>query len=391
MPAVVGSTRSSARVAFIGGGFMSAVHARAARAAGAQLVGVASRTASGALVAQRELGTDVAYPTWHDLIADDTVEVVHICAPNQAHAEMAEAVIAAGKHVVCEKPLATSVGEAAALAARASEDSSLVAAVPFVYRFHPMVREARARLQAGTSGRIFSLRGAYLQDWLAASTDDDWRVDPVHGGPSRAFADIGSHLSDALEFVTADPITRLSATVRTVHGNRVQNREITTEDVVVLVFTTRSGASGTMHVSQVSVGRKNGLSIEIDCENESLAFDGETPDTLRIGTRSGFLLRARADDIAPAAARYSVVPPGHPQGYQEAFNNFVSDVYAAVAGDAPDGLPTFADGYRAAAVTDAVMRSHLAQAWVDVEPTAPLDELAGISAPAPSSIITTTH
>lgn len=377
--------------AFIGGGFMSVVHSRAARAAGARLVGVASRTEEGALVARHELGAEVAYPTWRDLIADDAVDVVHICTPNQSHAEIADAAIAAGKHVICEKPLATSAGDARALAAVAARHPSLVAAVPFVYRFHPLVREARARVRNGTVGRLFSLRGAYLQDWLARATDDDWRADPAQGGPSRAFGDIGSHLSDALEFVTGDPITRLVATMRTVHEDRVVNRGITTEDLVTLVFTTRSGATGTMHVSQVSIGRKNGLSIEIDGENESLAFDGETPDTLRIGTRTGFLLRPRSDDIDPEAARYSVVPPGHPQGYQEAFTSFVSDVYAAVGGEAPDGLPTFADGHRAAVITDAVLRSHAAQGWVEVDPDGAFDAAIATHAASSSSITTTAH
>lgn len=345
---------------------MSIVHARAARALGARLVGVASRTAAGAEQAQQDIGTEVAYTSWRDLLADDTVDVVHICSPNQSHAEIAAAALAAGKHVVCEKPLATSLADAVELADLAAANSSLVAAVPFVYRFHAMIREARARVRRGETGRIFSLHGAYLQDWLAADTDDDWRVDPAHGGPSRAFADIGSHLSDVLQFVTDDPITRVSVATRTVHENRLVNKAITSEDIVTLVFETLAGVIGTMHVSQVAVGHKNGLTIEIDGARESLAFDGETPDILRVGTPAGFLHRTRADDISPEAARYSVVPPGHPQGYQDAFNGFVADVYAAVAGDAPDGLPTFDDGCRAVAVTDAVLRSHAERAWVEV-------------------------
>ena len=357
---------STARIALVGGGFMSVVHARAARAAGATVVGVASRSAAGAERARSELGAGIAYPSWRDLLSDDTVDVVHICSPNQSHVEIAMAAIAAGKHVICEKPLATSVGEAAALADLAAANSELVTAVPFVYRFHAMVREARARVRRGETGRLFSLHGAYLQDWLADETDDDWRVDPARGGPSRAFADIGSHLSDVLQFITADPIARLSAATRTVHRNRSINKDIASEDVVTLVFETLGGVIGTMHVSQVALGHKNGLSIEIDGAHESLAFDGETPDTLRIGTRAGVFHSARSDAISPEAARYSVVPAGHPQGYQEAFNGFVADVYAAVAGEAPDGLPTFDDGYRAAAVTDAVLRSRADGAWVDV-------------------------
>jgi predicted dehydrogenase len=345
---------------------MSVVHARAARAAGARLVGVASRTAGGAERAQHDLGTEVAYPSWRALLDDDSIDVVHICSPNQSHFEIASEAIRAGKHVVCEKPLATTVDAAQELAELAAEHNSLVTAIPFVYRYHPMVREARAHVLDGKAGRLFSVHGAYLQDWLAEETDDDWRVDPAHGGPSRAFADIGSHLSDVMQFVTADPIARLSAAARTVHENRSINKDITSEDVVTLVFETAGGVIGTMHVSQVALGHKNRLTIEIDGSRESLSFDGETPDTLRIGTRAGFLHRARTDDISPAAARYSLVPPGHPQGYQEAFNNFVSDVYASAAGEERDGLPTFMDGLRAATITDAVLRSHATGAWVDI-------------------------
>lgn len=349
---------------------MSVVHARAARAAGAQLIGVGSRTSSAAESARRLLGVELAYPTLDDLLADDRVNVVHVCSPNQTHAAIARAVLAAGKHVICEKPLATSVAEAGELV-RFAAGSPAVAAVPFVYRFHPMVREARARIRRGQSGRIFSIHGAYLQDWLAAATDDDWRVDPQHGGPSRAFADIGSHLCDLIEFVTDDRISRLCSRIRTVHADRVRNKNISTEDIVTLVFETLGGVVGTLHVSQVAAGHKNRLSIEIAAENESLVFDQETPDFLRIGTRDGFLTSVRSEDISPEAARYSLVPSGHPQGYQDAFNAFIADTYRAVRGDTPDGLPTFEDGYRATVLTEAVLRSHHTGGWVETPFHAP--------------------
>jgi predicted dehydrogenase len=349
---------------------MSLVHARAARASGAQLVGVASRTYGGAESARRQLGVERAYPTLDDLLADDRVDVVHVCSPNQTHAAIAQAALAAGKHVICEKPLATSAIEAGELV-RFAAGSSAVATVPFVYRFHPMVREARARIRQGRAGRIFSIHGAYLQDWLASAADDDWRVDPEHGGPSRAFADIGSHLCDLIEFMTDDRIVGLCSRVRTVHADRVRNKNISTEDIVTLVFETAGGVVGTLHVSQVAAGHKNALSIEIAGENESLVFDQETPDFLRVGTKDGFLTNMRSGDISAEAARYSLVPAGHPQGYQDAFNAFVADTYRAVNGDTPEGLPTFEDGYRAAVLTEAVLRSHQTGAWVETPFHAP--------------------
>jgi predicted dehydrogenase len=364
MPTEVSQLFHDARVAFVGGGFMTSVHARAARAAGGQLVGVASRTESSAEEARSAVGAQVAYRSVDELLADERVNVVHICSPNQTHASITRAALAAGKHVICEKPLATSVADAADLA-RFASNFTVVAAVPFVYRFHPMVREARARVRRGQSGRIFSIHGAYLQDWLHSTTDDDWRVDPRHGGPSRAFADIGSHLCDLIEFVTGDQIQRLVSRVRTVHADRETNKNVSTEDVVTVVFETARGVIGTLHVSQVAAGHKNGLSIEIAAENESLNFRQEAPDYLRLGTKAGFLDSVRSDALSAEVARYSIVPAGHPQGYQDAFNAFVSDAYTGIRGTAPDGLPTFDDGLRAAVLTEAVLRSHDTGQWVE--------------------------
>ncbi len=357
--------RSELRVALIGGGFMSTVHARAARAAGARIAGVATRTAEGAERTRARLEADRAYSSVEAMLRDETIDVVHVCSPNNTHREYALAAMRAGKSVICEKPLDTSVAGASELA-DAALASGVVASVPFVYRFHPMVREARSRVRRGLTGRLFSISGVYLQDWLSQIDDDDWRVSAGNGGPSRAFADIGSHLVDVIEFVSDDRIARLVARTRTVHADRSRNKDITTEDVVTVVFETAAGALGTLHVSQVSAGHKNHLQFEIDAERESLIFDQENPDALRVGTKAGFLNAQRSDQISPEAARYSLVPAGHPQGYQDAFNAFIADTYTAVrTGETPDGLPTFADGHRAALITDAVLRSQRSRAWVE--------------------------
>ena len=352
------------RIGIVGGGLMAQVHSRAARAAGAEVLAVATRTAAGRIRAQGATGAELAYRSAEELLADDRIDVVHICTPNGSHAELVRAALAAGKHVVCEKPLATSAAEAEQLVQLAA-GTGLVAAVPFVYRFHTVIREVRARVASGITGRLFTIQGAYLQDWLAAPADDDWRVDPTFGGPSRAFADIGSHLCDAIEFVTGDPIRRLCARVRTVHESRATNKNVATEDAVTVVFETDAGVIGTLHVSQVAHGRKNALLLEIAGENESLVFDQENPDLLRVGTRAGFLARLRSDDVDPAARPYSRIPAGHAQGYQDAFNAFVADTYRAVTGSTPDGLPTFADGLRAVELTEAVLRSDADGSWID--------------------------
>ncbi len=347
---------------------MGSVHSRAARAAGGAIAGVASSSPESAARAAEALGVERGYASAAELLADDTIDVVHICTPNTTHAELAFAAIAAGKHVICEKPLATSVADAEQLA-HAAERAGVTATVPFVYRYHPMVREARARVARGDLGTLLTIHGAYLQDWLLSERDDDWRVDARLGGPSRAFADIGSHLVDLVEFVTGDRIARLSAVKRTVFSERARNRDIATEDTVALVVETTTGAIGTLLVSQVTPGRKNHLVLEISGTSESVRFDQERPDELWIGRRAGSELLPRdAAQLGEDAARLSVLPAGHPLGYQDAFNAFVADSYAAAAGGAPHGLPTFEDGLRAAVVTDAVLRSAESADWVELAP-----------------------
>ncbi|PPH50729.1 Gfo/Idh/MocA family protein [Rathayibacter sp. AY1E2] len=353
------------RVGVLGGGFMAAVHSRAARSAGAVLAGVASSTPEKGERAAAELGVERAYPDARALIEDESIDLVHVCTPNATHAALALAAIEAGKHVVCEKPLAATLREAESLAAAASS-AGVVATVPFAYRFHPMVREARARVASGETGRLVTVRGSYLQDWLLGASDDNWRVDPAAGGRSRAFGDIGSHLVDLLEFVTGDRIDSLAAITSTVHAER-GGRPVSTEDVAGLIVRLEGGAVGTLLVSQVTAGHRNELVLEVSGLEESLRFEQELPETLWVGRRDSALLVPRdASILAPDAARLSIVPSGHPMGYQDAFTAFARDTYAAVAGAAVEGLPTFADGLRAARITEAVLDAAETGAWVTV-------------------------
>jgi predicted dehydrogenase len=354
------------RAGFVGGGFMAAVHSRAARAARAELAGGASSSASSGRDAAERLGLDAAFDSAEALIADPGIDVIHVCTPNSTHAPIARAALEAGKHVICEKPLATSSADAAALVDLAAE-RGLVAAVPFVYRFHPMAREARARIARGEAGRPISVHGAYLQDWLSGQHDDDWRVDAALGGPSRAFADIGSHLVDLAEFVSGDRIVRLNASARTVYERRATNFDIATEDLVAVVVELASGAVGTLLVSQVAPGRKNALSIEFSGTDASVRFEQERPEQLWIGRTDGSGIVDRdAARLTPDAARLATVPAGHPMGYQDAFNAFVADAYAAIGGASPEGLPRFDDGLRAVRVTEAVLASAASGEWTEV-------------------------
>lgn len=356
------------RAAIVGTGFMGRVHARAVQVAGGRVVGAVGSTPERAAAAQGELQADAVYATLDDLLDRADVDVVHVCTPNHLHEPVVLAALAAGKHVVCEKPLATSTEAAAAMTAAARE-AGRVAAVPFVYRFHPMVREARERVRAGEVGSIFLAHGSYLQDWLLHPTDDNWRVDPRLGGPTRAFGDIGSHWCDLLEFVTGERIARLSAQSSTVNKLRgVETlRDVTTEDVVIVQFATRGGAIGSVVVSQVSAGRKNRLLLEVSGSRGSLSFDQENPEQLWWGgrERSSQLVRD-PETLSSPAARYARVPAGHPQGYQDCFDAFVADTQAAIGGEVPDGLPTFDDGLRAARLAEAVVTSARESDWVEV-------------------------
>ena len=357
------------RAGIIGAGFMGRVHAHAIRAARAELVAVASSSPESAQLGASRLGAARVAQSPAELIAADDIDVVHVCTPNATHLDLATAVIAVGKHVICEKPLATTVSDAQLLADRARR-SDVVAAVPFVYRQYAMVREARARIAAGEGGQLHLLHGSYLQDWLSGSGDSNWRVDPNAGGASRAFADIGIHWCDLMEFVTGHRIVRLQACIRAVFATRNGADgpvDVATEDVATMLFDTDRGASGSLVVSQVSLGQKNRLRFSFDGTGASYSFDQESPDVLHVGGREATTLIPRdAQVLAPAARPYSVLPPGHPQGYQDCFNSFVGDVYAAIGGETRDGLATFSDGLRAAAITSAVLESARTRAWVEV-------------------------
>jgi predicted dehydrogenase len=375
------------RVAVAGTGFIGAVHAHAARRAGAHLVGVAASSAPSAREAAQALGAERGFDDAESLVTAADVDVVHICTPNDLHAALAHAALDAGKHVICEKPLAVDAAQAAELV-RAADVAGAVATVPFVYRFYPLVREARARVASGAIGPLRLIHGCYLQDWLATEEDDNWRVDPERGGPSRAFADIGSHWCDLVEFVTGDRLAAVCAEAVTAIPERLSGgdshafethgragadgvrRAVRTEDIVVVLFRTRHGVAGSVVVSQVSPGRKNRLQFEVTGADATLSFDQEQPESLWVGRREASAVVARdAAHLAAEAARYSPLPPGHPQGYQDCFDAFVADTYGAVRGGgvaAVDGLPTFADGARAADITAAVLRSTRTGRWEDV-------------------------
>ncbi len=357
------------RAGIIGAGFMGRVHAHAVRAVGADVVAVSSSSPETAKIGAAALGAERAAVSAQELIESPDIDVVHVCTPNGAHRDLAAAALASGKHVICEKPLATTAADAALLTEQA-RSAAVVAAVPFVYRYYPLIREARARIAADEAGRLHFLHGSYLQDWLAGSDDTNWRLDPVIGGASRAFGDIGVHWCDLMEFVTGHRIVRLLAHVSTVLPQRRGAdgwQQVGTEDIAMVLFETDRGAAGSVVLSQATLGSKNRLRFSFDGSAASYAFDQESPDVLIVGGRAASTIVPRDPALlSPAARPYVTLPAGHPQGYQDSFNLFVGDVYAVISGETRDGLATFADGLRAAALTAAVLESARSRTWVEV-------------------------
>jgi len=376
-------------VAIIGAGMIGEVHRRSALAAGSRIAGVlASSPDSTARTASR-WGTR-AYSDLDHLLASD-VDVVHICTPNASHHDLALAALAAGKHVVCEKPLGVDITQAhqmAKAAHTAKQTLGLVTAVPFVYRYHPLVREIRARVERGDLGALHLIHGSYLQDWLLDPGASSWRVDAAEGGASRAFADIGSHWMDLVEWVSGHRATALTATTAIAITHRPTGAgpsfsggadgalaPVTTEDAASLLLCTDGGAIGNAVISQVSAGRKNRLWFEVDGEHGSAVFDQEAPESIWLGGLTSSQVLVRDPGVGdPAARRLSVLPAGHAQGYAQCFEAFVADVHQAVrrsrTGSDPhiEGMPTFADGLRAALVTDAVLTSAGTGRWTPVVP-----------------------
>ncbi|AGP59169.1 Gfo/Idh/MocA family protein [Streptomyces rapamycinicus] len=356
-----GKVRPHPGVAIVGTGMIGAVHARAARAAGARLIGVLASTLERTEAAAQRFEAPVPYTGFDAVLADDRVDVVHLCTPNALHADQAEAALRAGKQVICEKPLATSVADAERIA-RTAHAADRIVAIPFVYRYHPLVREIRARREAGEFGNWHLLHGSYLQDWLLSEQSDNWRTDPIAGGASRAFADIGSHWCDLVEWVAGVRFTDLTA-----HLDTVVNRD--TEDIATVLLRTGDGIPASLTVSQVSAGRKNRLWFELDGSRASAAFDQEQPETAWLGDPVGARTLVRDPGKgSPEQRRLSLLPAGHPQGYGDCFTAFVSDAYAAMHGEQPCGLPVAEDGIRSAHLVEAVLRSARSLSWTGVHP-----------------------
>jgi predicted dehydrogenase len=367
------------KAAVVGTGFIGVVHVEALRRLGVEVTGVVGSSPERAAAKAKAAALPAPYPSFEAMLADPAVDVVHLTTPNHLHFDQARAALAAGKHVVCEKPLAMTSAETGELL-RLAEQSGLVHAVNFNVRFYPQCQEARARVHAGAVGDVRLVSGGYLQDWLLLDTDWNWRLDPAAGGALRAVGDIGSHWLDLVQFITGRHVEAVLADLATFIPVRRQptgpvetfsgatagetvDTPMETEDAAGILLRLSGGARGVLTVSQVSAGRKNHLSWEIDGSASALAWASEAPEELWIGHRgrpNEVLLRERGD-----------YPPGHAEGFPDTFKHLYRAVYRAVAAGGPPpepDYPTFADGHEEAVIGDAIARSHAEQRWVSVTP-----------------------
>jgi predicted dehydrogenase len=369
----------------VGPGFVGAHHIDAVRRLGfVDVVAIAASSAASARRKADALGVPRAYGTYDDLIADPDVHVVHNTTPNFLHVPVILAALNAGKHVISDKPLATTAADARLLLDAATR-AGVVHAVTFNYRGNPLVQQARAMIAGGELGDVHFIHGAYLQDWLLETTDFSWRLEPEKGGESSAVGDIGSHWCDLVQHVTGRRIVEVLAELTTVIDTRLKpsasteafargadaGREavrVRSEDLATVLLRFEGGAKGSVSVGQVCAGHKNGLWFEVSGRQASLRWEQERQNELWIGRRdaANAVLAKDPSLLAPAARGYAHLPGGHQEGWADAFCNVMRDIYGFIAsGVRPDAVKppafaTFEDGYHSACVVQAILESHRA-------------------------------
>jgi len=374
--------------AVIGAGFIGRVHLEAIRRLGhIQIAALADPELEKAKQLGAEFSVGRIDADFHGILEDRSIDAVHVCTPNHLHFPVAKAALDAGKHVLCEKPLATSVNEASALAAAASQAGKRNCLCHNL-RYYPAVQQMRAMREAGELGEILVMQGTYSQDWLAEETDWNWRVLSSAGGPSRCMADIGSHWFDMAEYITGCRVSALCTDLHTFHKTRKRPKSsietfagkfqrpddydvvaIDTEDYGAVIFRMGERTRGAMTASQVSRGRKNRLNIEIYGSKCGVAWDQERPDELWMGYRNtnNQVLVKDPSLLREAARRSADLPGGHSEGYGDTFKQVFRRFYASLEGtSAEPEYPQFRDGLRQLQLVEAELESSRKHGWVEV-------------------------
>jgi predicted dehydrogenase len=376
------------KAGIIGTGFIGPAHVEAIRRLGfVEMIALCEANDDLARTKAAGLNIPKAYGSVDALLADKEVEVVHNCTPNHVHFAISKKIMAAGKHVISEKPLAMTTKESKELVALAAK-AGVVNAIDFNYRYYPLVQEAKARVEAGQFGDLFHVTGSYTQDWLYLPTDWNWRLVPEFSGDTRAVADIGSHWCDCIQFITGRKIVKVCADFHTVHKHRMKPKKevetysgkmlepsdyeaapIGTEDYAGVLLEFDDGARGSFTVSQVFAGRKNRLSYELSGSKCALVWDQERPNELWIGYRekANELLMKDPSLLSARARGYAHYPGGHPEAYPDGLKNFVLRVYSYIAGESKQiDFSTFQDGHDELAIGEAILASARSKAWQDV-------------------------
>ena len=389
--------------AVIGTGFIGTVHVEALRRIGVDVRGVLGSSPERGAARASALGVRHAYPTLDDLLSDTRVQVVHVTSPNDLHHRQARAALEAGKHVVCEKPLAMTADESSDLV-RLAAATGLVNATNFNIRYYPLNQHARKAVADGDLGEVRLVTGRYFQDWLLLDSDWNWRLQPDRGGALRAVGDIGSHWLDLMTFVTGQHVASVMADLTTFIETRQEptgpvetfstdrsaetmTRDIATEDTATILLRFDGGARGAVSISQISPGRKNSLVYEIDGSEGAWSWDSEQPDQAWIGHRerpNEILIRNPALMNAAGQAA-AALPGGHVEGFFDTFCAHFRAVYADVAADRPSsspGYPTFAAGHDEMLVGEAIARSASDGRWADVDRSTARSAAAPVETPA---------
>lgn len=377
-------------VAIIGTGFMGWVHAEALRRCNLPIVGILGSTPEKSQEAAKDLHIERGYQDLPQLLVDEKVTSVHIGTPNHLHFQLVKACLEAGKHVLCEKPLAMNSKESAALVELSAAYPELAAGVNYNIRCYPLCIEAREMITAGDLGEVLHITGSYTQDWLSKPTDYNWRVLADEGGQLRAVADIGTHWFDLMMTLTGLEVDAVCADLKTVFDVRrrpvgevetfsedsveerqSQDVDILTEDYGAILLKFKGGARGSVFVSQVMPGRKNCLQFEIAGTQSTLSWNSEQGNELWIGHRKKPNQRLIRDPalLSPAAAAVASYPGGHNEGYADSFKQCFRAFYGYIAANdwrASPSYATFSDGHREVMLCEAILASHQKQSWVSV-------------------------
>ncbi len=407
------------RVGMVGYAFMGAAHSQAWRTvnrvfelpARAAMVAVAGRSAGKVAAAADRLGWQESTTDWRTLVERDDIDLIDICTPGDSHAEIALAALAAGKHVLCEKPMSNTVGEARLMvdAARAAREHGVLAMCGYNYRRVPAVALLRELVAAGRLGTIRHVRAVYLQDWIVDPNFPlVWRLQKDYAG-SGALGDIGAHIIDLTQYVTGQVITGVSALTETfvkhrplpaesaglaaVAGNGSgPTGEVSVDDAALFLARLSGGAVATYEATRFATGRKNGLRIEVNGSLGSAVFDLERlnelefHDATRPGLEQGFTRILVTEPEHPYLSAWW--PPGHVLGYEHSFTHQMRDLIEAVA-TGQDPHPSFSDALQVQEVLDAVQRSAADNSGWTAVSAQPADTAGSTAQPATTEPATT--